>query len=119
MRSRRLTSVIDPVNSGATSGASEASSGLTSMVTIGELAEPAVSRVMRPWPRSPPAPVMRTTGLRIGDGGRERAALQTCTRPPDGCDVLPTCVTPDEPARSFLRFLQGDRFTVARGFGRV
>ena len=55
--------MIDPVNSRVTSGASVASSGLTSSVMIDE--PDAGERVTRPWPISPPAPVMRTTGLRI------------------------------------------------------
>src|SRR5712692_2257614 len=63
MRSSRLMSVIEPMNSRATSGASDASSGLTSTVMIGE---PDPARwVTRPWPISPPAPVIKTTGLRI------------------------------------------------------
>src|SRR5580765_5356283 len=63
MRSRRLVSVIDPVNSRETIGASSESSGLTSSVMMSD--PEAARRVTRPWPISPPAPVMRTTGLRI------------------------------------------------------
>ncbi len=56
--------MIEPVNSRCTIGASDGSSGLTSSVTTGCL--PALARcAIRPWPISPPAPVMRTTGLRI------------------------------------------------------
>ena len=55
--------MIEPVNSRATSGASAGSSGLTSSVMID--APAAARRVTRPWPISPPAPVMSTTGLRI------------------------------------------------------
>jgi len=50
------------VNSRATSGASDRSSGLTSSVMIGD-PEPD-NRESSPCPISPPAPVMRTTGLR-------------------------------------------------------
>src|SRR5262249_23651230 len=62
MRSSTLVSVIDPVTSRTTSGASDASRRLTSSVMIDEPL--AASRVTRPWPISPSAPVMRTTGLR-------------------------------------------------------
>jgi len=62
MRSSRLVSVIDPVKARAVSGASEASSGATSSVTMGD--PDAASRVTSDWPISPPAPVMRMTGLR-------------------------------------------------------
>src|SRR5262245_3547798 len=66
MRSSRLTSVIDPVNSRATSFASGRSSGLTSIVMIGgPPPSGGASRVISPWPISPPAPVIRTTGLRM------------------------------------------------------
>ena len=64
MRSRSAVSRIDPVNSRATSGARLASSGLTSRVTT-EVRPDAVSRAIRPCPISPPAPVIRTTGLRM------------------------------------------------------
>ncbi len=64
MRSSSAVSRIEPVNSRATSGASVASSGLMSRVTTDRWPD-SVSLVMRPWPISPPAPVMRTTGLRM------------------------------------------------------
>jgi len=54
---------MDPVNSRLTCDATDASSGLTSSVMMGE--PDLASRATRPWPISPPAPVMRTTGFRI------------------------------------------------------
>src|SRR3989442_605459 len=62
-RSSSPRSRIDPVNSRRTRFARSGSSGVMSMVTIGRLV--AARRVIRPWPISPPAPVTRTTGLRI------------------------------------------------------
>src|SRR6266566_3465225 len=62
-RSSRSRSVIDPVNSRVTRGASVRSSGATSSVIIDR--EGPASRAMRPWPISPPAPVIKTTGFLI------------------------------------------------------
>src|ERR1700694_5700664 len=64
MRSSRFVSVIDPVNSRETSGASAASRGFTSSVMI--CASVAANRDTSACPISPPAPVIRTTGFRIG-----------------------------------------------------
>jgi hypothetical protein len=62
-RSSRAASVIDPVNSRATNGRSDGSSGAMSMVTIERPA--AASRPINPCPISPPAPVTRVTGVRM------------------------------------------------------
>ena len=72
MRSSRPRSRIDPVNSRSTLPASDGSSGLTSSVTMARSPRSA-SRAISPWPISPPAPVMSTTGLRtrgiiVGEG---------------------------------------------------
>ncbi len=63
MRSRRLVSRIDPMNSCATRRPSSGARDLTSRVMIGRSVSFA-SEWMRPWPISPEAPVMSTTGLR-------------------------------------------------------
>ena len=54
---------IEPVISRSTLEAIDGSRRATSSVTTARSDCPA-SRVMRPWPISPPAPVMSTTGLR-------------------------------------------------------
>src|SRR5262245_64421430 len=72
MRSRTLVSVTEPVNSRATSGASDGSSWLTSSVMIGDPAD--ASRVTRPCPISPSAPVIKMTGFRIGTARLEPRA---------------------------------------------
>src|SRR6202521_2856418 len=64
MRSSRFVSVIDPVNSRETSGASVASRGFRSSVMICASVE--ANRATSACPISPPAPVIRTTGFRIG-----------------------------------------------------
>src|SRR6266496_3643555 len=75
MRSSSAVSVIDPVNSLATCGATRESSGATSIVIIGELEARLETSA---WPISPPPPVMRMTGLRIvfeDDGVRFRVPV--------------------------------------------
>src|SRR5580693_1163833 len=64
MRSSRFVSVIDPVNSRETSGESVASRGFRSSVMICSSIE--ANRETSACPISPPAPVTRTTGFRIG-----------------------------------------------------
>ena len=67
--------MIEPVNSRRTSRCSEGSSGARSMVTIGRPVPD--SRVIRPWPISPLAPVTKVTGVRmwrhLGAGSQPRA----------------------------------------------
>ena len=55
--------MIEPVNSRRTSRASDGSSGAMSTVTIDRPVS--ASRVIRPWPISPLAPVTRTVDARI------------------------------------------------------
>ena len=63
IRSSRCSSRIEPANCCWTSAAEVGSSGFRSSVMIGRWPSCA-SRSIRPWPISPLAPVIRTTGLR-------------------------------------------------------
>src|SRR5688572_15834069 len=75
---------MDPVISRSTRGAMIGSSLVRSRVTMARW-DCWDSRSIRPWPISPPAPVMRTTGFRTSEkysGGRRRSA-----RSDDGDDL--------------------------------
>src|SRR6185295_9464513 len=63
MRSSRLVSRIEPTNCCCTRLLTAPSRGFTSRVTM-SWRPVSARRSMRPWPISPPAPVMRTTLLR-------------------------------------------------------
>src|SRR5262245_48726549 len=94
MRSSRWVSRMEPANWKRTLGVSSGASGLRSRVMT---ADPSwESRSISPWPISPLAPVIRTTGLRSMDGpfadarntfapGRGRGYAEAVVGDPERC----------------------------------